>query len=144
MTRNPYPDTPRHTVLLHQAFGDHQVANVATEVEARVIGARLRAPALDPGRSRDRRPFFRIRRIRNFPWRGNALVVFDIGPPRGDQGTPPPPIGNVPPQAGADPHARTGFEPAAAAQFSEFLKLNGAFVNTCGDSPCYAAGWTGP
>ena len=54
MTRNPYPNTPRHTVLLHEAFGDHQVANVATEVEARVIGARLRTPALDPGRSRDR------------------------------------------------------------------------------------------
>jgi hypothetical protein len=30
MTRDPYPETPRHTVLLHEAFGDHQVANVAT------------------------------------------------------------------------------------------------------------------
>jgi hypothetical protein len=144
MTRNPYPDTPRHTVLLHEAFGDHQVANVATEVEARVIGARLRAPALDPGRSRDRRPFFRIPRIRSFPWSGNALVVYDIGPPRGDQGTPPPPIGNVPPDSGRDPHALTGIEPAAALQFSEFLKLGGAFVNTCGSGPCHAAGWTGP
>ena len=27
---------------------------------------------------------------------------------------------------------------------SEFLKLGGAFVNTCGERPCYAAGWTGP
>jgi hypothetical protein len=144
MTDDPYPDTPRHTVLLHEAFGDHQVANVATEVEARVIGARLRTPALDPGRSRDRRPFFRIPRIRRLPWGGNALVVYDIGPPRGDQGTPPPPIGNVPPQSGVDPHARTAFELAAANQFSEFLKLDGAFVDTCGSEPCYAAGWTGP
>ena len=69
MTRDPYPGTPRHTVLLHEAFGDHQVANVATEVEARVIGARLRTPALDPGRSRDRRPFYRIPRIRRLPVR---------------------------------------------------------------------------
>jgi hypothetical protein len=144
MTRNPYPETPRHTVLLHMAFGDHQVANVATEVEARVIGARLRTPALDPGRSRDRRPFFRIPRIRNLPWGGNALVVYDIGPPRGDQGTPAPPTGNVPPEAGVDPHGLTAFEPAAAAQFSEFLKLGGAFVDTCGGVPCRAAGWTGP
>jgi hypothetical protein len=144
MTRDPYPDTPRHTVLLHEAFGDHQVANVATEVEARVIGARLRTPALDPGRSRDRRPFFGIRRVPRFPWGGNALVVYDIGPPRGDQGTPPPPIANVPPRRGDDPHALTGFEPAAAAQFSEFLKLDGAFVDTCGERPCYAAGWQGP
>jgi hypothetical protein len=144
MTRNPYPDTPRHTVLLHEAFGDHQVANVATEVEARVIGARLRAPALDPGRSRDRRPFFGIPRIRDFPWGGNALVVFDIGPPRGDLGTPPPPVGNVPPESGADPHGLTAFSAPAAAQFSEFLKLGGAFTDTCGSDPCYAAGWTGP
>ncbi len=144
MTRNPYPNTPRHTVLLHEAFGDHQVANVATEVEARVIGARLRAPALDPGRSRDERPYYGIRRIPGLPWSGNALVVFDIGPERGDLGTPPPPIGNVPPEVGVDPHARTGFEPAATAQFSEFLKLDGAFVDTCGGRPCYAAGWTGP
>ena len=35
MTTDPLPNTPPHKVLLHQAFGDHQVANVATEVEAR-------------------------------------------------------------------------------------------------------------
>jgi hypothetical protein len=118
------------------------VANVATEVEARVIGARLRTPALDPGRSRDRRPFFSIPRIPRLPWGGNALVVYDIGPQRGALGTPPPPARNVPPSAGADPHALTGFEPAAAAQFSEFLKLDGAFVDTCGGRPCYAAGYS--
>jgi hypothetical protein len=144
MTRNPYPDTPRHTVLLHEAFGDHQVANVATEVEARVIGARLRTPALDPGRSRDRRPFYGIRRIPSLPWSGNALVVYDTGPPRGAAGTPRPPARNVPPESGVDPHGLTAFEPAAAAQFSEFLKIDGAFVDTCAGSPCHAAGWTGP
>ena len=89
MTRDPYPGTPRHTVVLHEAFGDHQVANVATEVEARVIGARLRTPALDPGRSLDQRPFYRIPRIQRLPYSGNALVVYDIGPQRGDLGTPP-------------------------------------------------------
>jgi hypothetical protein len=144
MTHNPYPNTPRHTVLLHEAFGDHQVANVATEVEARVIGARLRTPALYPGRSRDRRPFYRIRRIPSLPWRGSALVVYDIGPPRGAEGTPAPPVGNVPPEAGVDPHGLTAVEPAAAAQFSEFLRLDGAFVDTCAGAPCRAAGWTGP
>ena len=39
MTSDPLPDTPAHKVLLHVAFGDHQVANVATEIEARTIGA---------------------------------------------------------------------------------------------------------
>lgn len=28
MTDDPYPGTPRHQVLLHVAYGDHQVANV--------------------------------------------------------------------------------------------------------------------
>ena len=59
MVRDPLPNTPTKTVLLHEAFGDHQVSNVATETEARIIGARLRTPALDPGRSRDRRALLR-------------------------------------------------------------------------------------
>jgi hypothetical protein len=29
-------------------------------------------------------------------------------------------------------------------QYFEFLKPDGAFVDSCGPSPCYAAGWTGP
>jgi hypothetical protein len=144
MTRDPYPNTPRHTVLLHEAFGDHQVSNVATEIEARVIGARLRTPALDPGRSRDKRPFYGIRTVPRFPWSGNGLVVYDIGPLRGALGTPPAPVTNMPPTVGVDPHPLTGFEAPAAAQFSEFLKIGGTFVDTCGSKPCYAAGWTGP
>jgi hypothetical protein len=144
MTRDPYPGTPRHTVILHEAFGDHQVANVATEVEARVIGARLRTPALDPGRSLDKRPFYRIPRIGRLPYSGNALVVYDIGPQRGDLGTPPAPLANTAPEVGVDPHSLTGFSVPGAAQFSEFLKVDGTFVDTCGGGPCYAAGWTGP
>jgi hypothetical protein len=145
LTRDPYPNTPLHEVMLHMAFGDHQVANVATEVEARTIGARLRTPALDPGRSRDRRPFYRIPRIRRLPFGGNALVVWDIGPPRpGGAGTPPPPITNTAPRLGRDPHAVTPFEPAAAAQFLAFLRPGGEFVDVCSGRPCYAAGWTGP
>lgn len=58
MTRDPLPNTPAHRVLIEMAFGDHQVANVTTEVMARTIGARLRRPALDPGRSLDAIPQF--------------------------------------------------------------------------------------
>jgi hypothetical protein len=145
MTRNPYPNTPLHEVMLHMAFGDHQVANVATEVEARTIGARLRTPALDPRRSTDRRPFYGVRRISRLPFGGNALVVWDIGPLRADgAGTPPAPTTNVAPRAGRDPHAVTAFEPVAAVQFLQFLRPGGAFVNVCGARPCYSAGWTGP
>jgi hypothetical protein len=134
LTRSPYPNTPRHRVLLHEAFGDHRVANVATEVEVRTIGARLRTPSLDPGRSRDRRPFYRIERIPGIPYRGNALVVWDIGPLRagGTLGTPPPPTTNTPNRAGVDPHSITAFEPTAGLQFLDFLRPGGAFVDTWG------------
>jgi hypothetical protein len=145
MTRDPYPNTPRHTVLLHEAFGDHQVANVASEVEARTIGLRLRTPALDPGRSADREPFYGIRPIPELPWHGNALVVFDVGPLRaGGLGTPTPPAANLPNRPGVDPHGVTPREPAAALQYFAFLAPDGVFVDTCGPHPCYAAGWTGP
>jgi len=145
MTRDPYRNTPRHTVLLHEAFGDHQVANVAAEVEARTIGLRLRTPAVDPGRSADREPYYGIRPIPELPWHGSALVVFDVGPLRaGGLGTPTPPAANVPNRLGVDPHGVTPREPAAALQYFAFLAPDGVFVDTCGPHPCYAAGWTGP
>ena len=113
MTDDPYPNTPAHTVLLHEAFGDHQVANVATEIEARTIGARLRRPALDPGRHTDRVPFYGIEPIRKYPYRGSAFVVWDTGPlrpagceapgPPDCEGTPAPPITNTAPRLGARP-----------------------------------------
>ena len=50
MTRDPYATRPPHEVILKMAWGDHQVTNWATLVEARTIGAQLRAPALEPSR----------------------------------------------------------------------------------------------
>jgi hypothetical protein len=143
MTTDPYPNTPRHTVLLHMAFGDHQVSNVATEVEARTIGARIRLPAVDPGRHTDVHPYYGIEPIASYPYSGSALVVWDIGPLRaGGLGTPPPPITNTAPRLGKDPHGLTGREVSAQLQFSRFI--DGAFVDVCGGLPCHAAGWTGP
>ena len=52
LTRDPYRNTPRHDVLLHMAFGDHQVANVTTQVEAgpsgHACGRRHSTPAAAP------------------------------------------------------------------------------------------------
>ena len=150
MTRNPLP-SPAKTVLLHEAFGDHQVTNVATETEARVIGARLRTPTLDPGRSLDRRPFYGIKPIPRYPWKGNARG-FDIGIPPARcgttttcLGTPPAPVTNTPPEVGVDPHDKTPLDLDAVTQFTNFLDYDGAFVRGCDeDKPCYALGWTGP
>ena len=51
MTSSPLPRTPRHVVLMHVAFGDHQVTQYQADVEARTIGARIHTPILAPGRS---------------------------------------------------------------------------------------------
>jgi hypothetical protein len=136
MTSDPLPNTPAHRVLLHEAFGDHQVANVATEVEARTIGAQVYQPGLDPGRHSDVDPFFGIPAIGSFPHSGSALVVWDSGPGR----TATPPIENVPPrppQYGQDPHSHPRGTVAARVQKSEFLKIAGQVVNVCGTSPCH-------
>ena len=83
MTSDPPPNTPRHKVLQILSFGDHQVSNLATEVQARTIGSRLRLPAVDPGRHTDRTPYYGIPPIKRFPYSGDAaLVVWDIGPLR--------------------------------------------------------------
>jgi hypothetical protein len=150
MVRDPYPDTPRHRVLMHQAFGDHQVANVATEVEARTIGARVRRPMVDPGRSPDRTPWYGIPRIKRFPFSGPAsLVVGEIGPLRTEggeeKGTTPPPTTNTPNDEGVDPHGPDFSEtPAGQRQIARFL-ITGRVFDVCPRRrPCYLDGWKGP
>ena len=98
---------PRTTVLMHVAFGDHQVANVTAEVEARTIGASVRWPALAPGRHTDVDPYFGIPQLAAFPFGGSAMVLWDTGIPA-------PPITNTPPREGQDPHGAPRASPAGA------------------------------
>ncbi len=147
MTSDPYPNTPAHEVILTPAFGDHQVANVTALVEARTIGARVRAPILDPGRSTAVQPFFGIRRFRRYPFSGSALVMFDAGPltALNPMGTPPAPDANVPPSVGQDPHEFPRRTQAARDLKDEFLRPGGRIeTDPCAGKPCYANGYTGP
>ena len=130
MTDRPLPGTPKHAVLLHVGFGDHQVSDTTAEVEARTIGARGYQPVLDPGRSPWTR-FQLIPPIGRFPFKGSAIVFWDSG-------TPAPPITNTPNRAGDDPHDNVRATPAARVQKSEFLKLKGRVVDVCGGAPCHA------
>ncbi len=156
MTSSPLPKTPAHKVLIEMAYGDHQVANVATEVEARTIGAPLRRPALDPFRlpTGFKSPFYAMPKLGGLGGaaaRGSGMFVWDIGPKRTvgmtEFGTDPPPITNTSPDDsfGVDPHDTVINEtPEIRAQIANFLKLNGKITNPCGARPCYGAGWTGP
>jgi hypothetical protein len=147
MTTDPYPNTPAHTVLMHEAVGDHQVANVAAEVEARTIGAAVRTNPLDPGRSFDVTPFWGIDRIAAYPYSGSVIEPWDTGPPRmvdgTCKGTPPAPTTNTPNSECEDPHPAPRRTPAAQDQKSAFLQVDGSVVDVCAGGPCYADGWTG-
>ena len=114
MTYDPLPGTPLHEVLLHPAFGDHQVANVSADIEARTIGASVRWPALAPAATR-REPVFGIPTWGRFPFGGYGTEVWD-------NGIAAPPTTNTPPREGQDPHSaprkarsRAGRSPSSCA-----------------------------
>jgi hypothetical protein len=130
MTSHPYPDTPKHEVMLHVALGDHQVAPVTADVEARTIGAKLlRRPAEAPGRNAAVEPHYGIPAFGSLPARGSALVIWDSGEPVD-------PTTNTAPTSGPDPHEFPRRTPAARAMKSAFLSLDSQVVDTCGGMPC--------
>ena len=149
MTDDPYPGTPEHTVLLHVAFGDHQVAPVAAEIMARTIGARLRTPALADGRHPDAKPFWGLEPADD-GWNGSTLVYWDSG-------TLPPPSANVTPTTGepfestcgpltkeqkdndapcADSHEDPRRQPGATEQKDAFFRPDGRVIDPCNGAPC--------
>ena len=146
ITSRPLPNTPPHNVLMHVAFGDHQVADLTAAVMARTFGAPVRKPVLDPGRSALANPWYGLKGLK-LPNTGSGMVWWDVGPERAVgaavEGTPAPPTANVPPRLGRDPHGAPRGEVSARVQKSEFLKLRGRIVEVCGSKPCYARGWTG-
>jgi hypothetical protein len=146
ITGRPLPNTPKHNVLMHVAFGDHQVADFTPVIMARTFGAPIRKPALDPGRSALSNPWYGLKTLK-LPSTGSGLVWWDTGPARtvgtDTEGTPAPPTANVPPREGDDPHGAPRGEVSARVQKSEFLKVGGRIVEVCGSKPCYARGWTG-
>lgn len=147
LTNHPLPDTPRHQVLMQMAFGDHQVANITAETEARTIGARMPWPALQPGRSVDKAPYWGIRHLTRYPYRGSAMTVFDTGPVRTVDGqvlgTDPPPAADVPDRGGVDPHEAPRNTVCGQQQKSDFLRIGGVVTAPCGGPPYFAAGYTG-
>ena len=148
--RGGLPNTPPHEVLLHVALADHQVAQVAAEVEARTIGAAIRPTPFDPDRTLDVEPAFGIERIRSFPYSGSAIEIWDSGPVRTNpdgsiSGTGLAPAANLPPREGRDPHGEPRSTKSARRQKSEFLRPPGqsAVIDVCNGGPCYSRGWKG-
>jgi hypothetical protein len=146
MTSHPLPDTPAHTVLMQNAYGDFQVSEYAGAAEARTIGASVYEPALDSDRSADKNLYYGIPAIKHFPFTGSAVEIWDSGAGRVQQ----PPVGNVPPVGNTgpsgpinkDPHEDPRKTPAAQQQISAFLEPNGSMIDVCGSSPCHSSVFT--
>ena len=159
VTNKPLPGTPKHNVLLHVALGDHQVAQVSAENEARTLGLVGRRPAYDAGRSFDKTPLWNIPSLTSANAGGSGLVIWDSGPCRigsvfetclendafdklGGVGNPVAQIGDLAPRLGRDPHSRPRSTPQARQQKSEFLKPAGKITEVCpANSACHSVGW---
>jgi len=129
LTIHPLPGTPAHQVLLQMAFGDHQVSNFTTEIEARTLGAVVHQPAIPFGLvSGD--PFYGLASAPATSRAPATLYVWE------DPHTPPPPLANVPPTHGIDPHDFIPRSlPAAQRQLVGFL-TTGVVRDVCGAKAC--------
>ncbi|MCW2776912.1 MAG: hypothetical protein JWN17_637 [Frankiales bacterium] len=130
---NELPGTPAHRVLLHPAYGDHQVANVSAEVMARTIGARTNEGFLAPGRHWGSDTPFGITRF-DGSWAGNALVYWDSGTATAPLGNTP--AVNGPGIAGHDPHEDPRATYLARVQKGLFLHQGSVVTDVCGGQPC--------
>ena len=152
MTSNPLPDTPAHQVLLNVAFGDHQVTNFETDVEARTIGAYAHGPVLYPKRWPGVNILWNVPHLHQYPFTGSAIYYYDIGPVRESPlgsgqriGVEPPPLANVPNLSGEDPHGAPRGEPGTEQKLvSDFYEGAIPKSDDCEGKPCYAGGFTGP
>ncbi|MDQ1695828.1 MAG: hypothetical protein QOJ03_1181, partial [Frankiaceae bacterium] len=143
------PNTPTHAVLLQVAYGDHQVANITAETEARTIGARGFFPPLVPQRFGPYQdPFWGITPVENGSWNGSAITLFDSGPaanvtPEGHHGTEWPPTMDVPNRSGEDPHEAPRRAACGQQQKDLFLSVGGPATATCGGAPYFSWSWDG-
>jgi hypothetical protein len=146
------PGTPSHHVLLQPAYGDHQVANITAETEARTIGARAVEPPLVCARYGPYTdPMWGMTPIAagDYPYDGSAITLFDTGPvrtvaPGANNGTDPPPTADLPNRSGDDPHEAPRRAPFGQVQKADFMSVGGRVTNPQpGGAPYFAWGWDG-
>jgi hypothetical protein len=132
LTRKPLPRTPRHTVLLLGAVGDHQVSQFALQVEARTMGAAAHVPLVGPGREYGGENGWGLTPVARYPFTGSAYFLWDTGAALS-------PLDNVAPREGHDPHDDTPQIPAVQALKDAFWHKKGVVEDVCDGAPC-----TGP
>jgi hypothetical protein len=133
--------TPDKEILMHVAFGDHQVADVSAEVMNRSMKASVHLPGTEQGRHTNINPYWGMPAAVDGD-SGSVMVVWDIGPLDNpfNTGTPPSPTQNIPPRVGQDPHGDPRREFSSGIQRYDFM-LERRFTNVCGPRPCFARGY---
>jgi len=116
---NMLPGTPRHTVMMRVAIGDHQVSTRGGQVMARTVGAKH----LDTGV----RKVFGLELAKTIEDESGYLEV--------DFGLPPEPVCDLPIDVCEDPHRLGRNLPAALGQLDVFLR-NGLITNICEGGVC--------
>ncbi len=144
------PATPTHKVLLQLGYGDHQVANITAETEARTIGARaVSTPVVKKRLGPYKDPFWGLQKVKRFPYDGSGIAIFDSGPAdhttsEKHQGTDPPPTADVPNRSGEDPHEAPRRAKCAQGMKNAFLRPKGVIIATpCGGRPYFSWSWDG-
>jgi hypothetical protein len=121
LSAEPHPNTPSHSVLLGQAQGDWQVANLTNEIVTRSdIGV-----ALMSGYGKD----VALVSPTTYPHSGSGLVNYDFGNPW-------PVPGNIPPDDKVgDPHGKPRNREHHNEQLFHFLRT-GEIIDVCGGDGC--------
>jgi hypothetical protein len=129
LTADPYPGTAAKPVLLHVAFGDHQVTELSALVEARTLGATIHRPVAADGRWQEVEPGWGLEST-SYPSDGSAIVVWDSG-------MEPIPVENVPPRVGDDSHEDPRADPDVRVQKASFL-FDDTLIDVCDAKACTA------
>jgi hypothetical protein len=129
VTSDPYPNTPAKTILLHVAYGDHQVSEISALVEARTLGATIHRPVTVDGRWQEKEPGWGLEST-EYPSTGSAVVIWDSG-------MAPIPFDNVAPREGDDSHEDPRADADVREQKAAFL-FDGTLIDVCDGGACEA------
>ncbi len=140
LAADPYPGIPAKQVFILENYGDFSVANVATELLARTIGAQNHQPAFnpsfmgDPPRTGYAVPAqWGLSPLDQTAPAAAGIVLWDF------HDTPAPPVDNRPPSVSDNPHQMGRSNPGVVAQIDTFLR-SGIIPDECGGAACQAPG----
>lgn len=126
---NTLPDTPEKSVLLHVAFGDHQVSELTAMIAARTMGVPIHRPVTADGRSAEVEPGWGIETL-EYGAADSGLLIFDSG-------AAPIPFDQAAPTEGTDPHGDPRNDANVRVQKAAFL-FDRELIDVCNAEACTA------